>query len=120
MTQYAGKATIRLDGEVLSTDAGATLDVGGATRTSVVGANQVLGYSESPKPAHLECDVFVNKDTQLESFRQAREATITFEADSGNTWVLTGAWLMEPPTFTQAGEGGKARLVFESTPAQEI
>ncbi len=117
--KYAGRATIRVDAAVLETDSGATLDIGGVMRSTVSGANQVLGYAEAPKPARLECEVFITEGVSLERLRQISAATITFTTDTGQSWVLSNAWLTEPPVFTQAGEGGKARLVFEAPPAEE-
>ena len=123
--QFTGFATLKIDGDVLDTNGGASLDLGGVVRTAVVdativGSNRVLGWAQTPKQARLECEVFVSEKTSLQRFADIEEATITFTADTGNTWILPNAWLAEPPKFTQAGEGGKVNLIFEAAVAEEV
>ena len=118
--QFTGFATLKIDGDVLDTNSGASLDLGGVVRTAVMGSNRVLGWAQTPKQARLECEVFAQKGTNLQRFADIEEATITFTADTGNTWILPNAWLAEPPKFTQAGEGGKVNLIFEAAVAEEV
>ncbi len=118
--QHAGKASIKIDGDTLPTKDGATLDIGGVKRNTVIGGNKVLGYAEEPMPARVECEVFVGKGTSLERWRQVEDATITFETDTGNVYVLPNAWLTDPPALTEAKDGSTARLVFEAVDAKEI
>lgn len=114
-----GRAFIKMDGALLETMPGAKLDLGGFTREPVEGSNQVLGYAEKPKAAMLECEIAVGKMTNLEDFRQATDVTITFEADTGQVWVVRNAWLTEPPAVTD-GEGGKVPLKFAGLPADQV
>ena len=123
--QFTGFATLKIDGAVLDTNGGASLDLGGVVRTAVVdativGSNRVLGWAQAPKQARLECEVFAQKGTSLQRFADIKNATITFTADTGNTWILPNAWLAEAPKFTQAGEGGKVNLIFEAAVAEEV
>lgn len=113
-----GKAYIRVDGKLLETMAGAKLDLGGETRETVVGNNAVLGHTGKPKQAKLECEIAVGQGVSLDELRKVEDATVTFEADTGQTYTLKNAWLVEPPVLTD-GEGGKVPLVFEATPADE-
>lgn len=114
-----GKAYIKIDGDLLETNSGAKIDLGGTVRTSVVGNNSVHGFSESIKESSLECEISVGPETSLDALRNIEDATITFEADTGQTWIIRNAWLTEPPAVGD-GEGGKVALKFAGPPAEEM
>ncbi len=117
--QKMGRAFIKMDGSMLETLPGATLKIGGFARNTVVGSNAVLGYSESPEAAELECQISLGAGIALEDFRQAKAVTITFEADTGQTYIMSEAWLTESPSITQ-GDDGPVDLKFASKPAEEV
>ena len=114
-----GKAFIKVDGELLETMPGAKLNLGGPERSPVVGNNTVHGFSESIKESSLECEISVGATTSLDKFRKTENATITFEADTGQTYVIREAWCVSPPEVTD-GEGGKVPLKFNGPPAEEM
>ena len=67
--QYTGFSTLKIDGAVLDTNGGASLDLGSVIRTAVVdativGSNRVLGWAQAPKQARLECEMFVSEKNQ--------------------------------------------------------
>ena len=117
--QRMGKAFIKMDGDPLETMEGAKLKLGGTVRNTVTGSNEVLGFSEAPEPAELECQISLAKGIKLDDFRNASEVTITFQADSGQTYIMRKAWLTETPEITQ-GEGGPVDLKFNSAKAEEV
>jgi hypothetical protein len=114
--QKVGMAYIKLDGQLLETMPGAKLDLGGVERTPVVGSNKVLGFASAPKESTLECEIAVGADTDLIAIGRNKDATITFTADTGQTWVVRNAWCVETPKLSD-GEGGKAPLKFAGPPA---
>lgn len=119
MSQLLGKAFIKVDGQLLETESGASLDLGGVTRNTIMGGNKVLGYAEQPKQSVLTCEIAVSRNTSLAEVRDWSDVTTTFEADTGQTWVQRNAWCVNPPVVT-AGEGGKVPLTFEGAPAEEM
>ncbi|MDP1534172.1 MAG: phage tail tube protein [Rubrivivax sp.] len=119
MSQRLGKAFIKADGKLLETMPGAKIDIGGVTRNTVVGANAVHGYAEQTKQSRLECEVSVGADTSLEEIAKIADATVTFECDTGQTYIMRNAWLVDPPVMTE-GEGGRVPLVFEGAAAEEM
>lgn len=119
MGQRLGRAFIKWDGKLLETLPGAKIDIGGVDRDTVTGSNAVLGYSEKTKPATLECEISLGTQTRLADFAAITNATITFECDTGQHYVMRNAWLTESPNATE-GDGGKVPLKFASTPAQEV
>lgn len=118
MAQLLGRAYVKIDGAVLRSNTGAKLDVGGVVRSAVVG-NQVHGYAESVKEATVECEISLAKGDSLEGLRNTAGATITFECDTGQTYVVRDAWLQDPPVMTE-GEGGKIPLTFGGQPAEAL
>ena len=117
MAQLLGRAYIKVDGALLRTNTGAKIDLGGAIRAAVVG-NAVHGYSEAVKQSSVECEISLAAGDSLESIRNIKDATITFEADTGQVYVVRSAWLTEPPVVSE-GDGGKIALKFEGQPAEE-
>lgn len=119
MTQRLGIAYIKIDGALLESMPGASIDLGGVMRTPVIGGNAVLGHSETPKEAVVECQIAVGRGTSLAQLQKITAATITFEADTGQTWIVREAVLAEPPKAT-AGDGGQVPLKFFGPPAEEM
>ncbi|SPD73817.1 conserved hypothetical protein [uncultured Desulfobacterium sp.] len=119
MGKKLGKAWIKVDGMMLETLPGAKIDIGGVERTTVVGAARVAGFYETPKPSKVECEISVGKDTKLEEYGAMDSVTINFECDTGQQYVVQGAWLTNTLELT-ASEGGKVPLTFEGPPADEL
>lgn len=112
-------AYIKVDGALLRSLPGAKIDLGGKTRASVVGDNAIHGYSETIKPSMLECEISLTQGFSLEQLRNITGATVTYEADTGQTYVMADAFVTETINIT-AGEGGKVALKFEGQPAEEM
>lgn len=119
MSQRLGIAFVKVDGELLESMPGAKIDIGGKTRSTVLGANAVLGFSETPAPASVECEISIGPKTSLKKLRGITNATITFECDTGQTYVINGAWL-EGTLVATSGDGGKVPLKFVGPPAEEM
>lgn len=117
--QLLGIATIKADGKLLRTNKGAKLDIGGAMRTPVTGSGRVHGYAEETKEATLECEISLAKGDKLEDIRNIVDATITFECDTGQTYVVREAFVTETLQITE-GEGGKIPVKFAGQPAEEM
>lgn len=118
MAQVLGRADIRVNGKLLQSHPGATLDIGGVTRTSVVG-HTWHGFSEAAKQSRLECEITLGQDTRLSDLKDIVDAVITFECDTGQTYVIREAFIVDPPTVTD-GSDGRVPLVFEGPPAEEM
>lgn len=119
MAKKLGKAFIKIDGKMLESMPGAKLDIGGNERTTVVGSNAVQGYFETPKQSKVECEISVGKETRLAEMRDWDKVTISFECDTGQLYVVQGAWLTNTPEMT-ASEGGRVPLTLEGPPAEEM
>lgn len=113
-----GRALIKVQGRVLDTLAGASLDIGGVTRETVTGDNRVIGYTSKPRPSKLECEIAVTAGASAAEVGRWEDVTVTFQADTGQTWVIGGGWVTEPPMLTAAD--GKMKITIEGPPAEEM
>ncbi|MDX9860884.1 MAG: phage tail tube protein [Rhodospirillales bacterium] len=115
--QVLGRAYVKVNGSLLKTHKGAKLDPGGVTRAPVVG-NTVHGFAEEAKEPTLECEISVDGNFKLADLKDITDATVTFEADTGQVYVLRNAWIVDPPVMTD-GEGGKVPLKFSGISCEE-
>jgi hypothetical protein len=117
--QLLGIVVFKVDGQVLRSEPGASLDFGGYERAPVPGARpDDAGFSESSKVAMADCVVMFDASTRLSPMKIWRDLTVVFEADTGQVYVLNHAWLQNTPKVT-SGQGGKLPLTFCAATAQE-
>lgn len=113
-----GRAQIKVNGQLLLTHKGATLEPGGPDRTTVSGGNSIHGFTEQVMPAKLECEISVKADTSLAQIGRWTDVTVTFEADTGQTYVIAGGWVLRTPSVKD--DDGKAKITIEGPPAEEM
>lgn len=97
MTQITGKATVKVDGDELLSEVGGTLNVGGVEREAVVGPRGPQGYRENPVAPTLQVTVRHTENTDLIALGRITNATVLFETDTGDAYLLRRAWCSEPP-----------------------
>lgn len=117
--QRFGRAYISIDGSLLPTMPGAKLDLGGEERTAVTGDNTVLGFTAQVKPATLTCEISLGAGDSIETLRRATDVTLTFECDTGQTYVVRQAFATKTLELS-AGDSGKVAMEFQGMPAQEM
>lgn len=118
MPQLLGRASIKYDGKILRTEKGAKINTGGVSR-KVQEGDEILGYAEETKAPYVECEVALARGDSLKVLNSITGATVTFEADTGQIWVIKDAWTEDPPEAT-AGEGGKVKLRFVGITCEEM
>jgi hypothetical protein len=118
MPQFLGRATIRVNGRVIESAKGASLDVGGTKRNPVT-VGRVVGWSEETMPAMVECETSLRSGMSLETFRNMAGVTLIFECDTGQRYVINDAFLTDTPTMKD-GEGGNVTLKFSGPSAEEV
>ena len=110
--QLTGKATIRVDGSILAAEDGATLNPGGANRTPESHGGEAH-YVEQEVPPTLEVSILHGADTDIIALSAITEATVMFECDTGQTFILRGAFTTEPVTLDASA--GKAALKMSAS-----
>ncbi|HXG47686.1 MAG TPA: phage tail tube protein [Methylomirabilota bacterium] len=115
--QITGRVYVKVDGDLLRSKQGAKLMYGGVRREAVIG-NQVDGFTEEAVAPEVECTISHAADTSLAKLAAIKDATLTFETDTGKTFVLRGAFLTDPPELT--GGQGEVPLKFSAISCEEV
>jgi hypothetical protein len=118
MSQYLGRVTLNINGTVIDSRPGASIDLGGVTTTAVVN-DQGMGFCEQLKPSRIECEISLRKGTSIEQFRNLRDVTAVYICDTGQRYIVKGGRSVDSLRVT-GGEGGRVPLVIEGEPAQEV
>lgn len=105
MSQITGKATVKVDGEELLTDVDATLNVGGVSREAVMGPRGVQGHRETPEAPTLTTTVRHTEGTDLLALGRITGATVLFETDTGDGYMLRRAFVTDTVELS-SGNGG--------------
>lgn len=116
--QYLGRVTIKVNGEVLDSRPGASIDLGGITRKPVTN-DQHMGHAEELKPSRMECELSLRRGASIDGLRNIVDGTYVFECDTGQRYIVKDAYTTDTLSLT-GGEGGRVKLVMEGKPAQEI
>lgn len=116
--QLTGRAFIKLNGNLLRSKEGAKLNLGGVNRPPVTGDTGVHGYTERPVAPWIECTISHGADTNLQELADFRDGSVSFETDTGKSYVLREAWCENPPELT-TGEG-EVTLRFSGMSAEEV
>lgn len=118
MSQRLGRAFIKVNGGLLESLPGASIDIGGVKR-NVVKGNSVHGFAEEAMESMVECELSIDKNSRPHDWAKWADVSITFECDTGQVFVVRNAFLTETPKLT-AGEGGKVPLKFAGPPADPV
>lgn len=110
-----GQARIRVNGREFTTEPKATLELGGIAREGVE-ADFVAGkFTEKTTPSKLECSILIGSGFSVAGLN-FDDATVTFEGDTGQTYVIGHAYTSDPPSISD----GKAKLTMMGPPAEEV
>lgn len=114
--QIWGQTTVRVDGERFTTAGDSSLDVGGKMRDAVEADNEAGFFTEKTKESRCEFNILVNEDVSLAVINGWDDIVLNFEADTGQTYVITNGYVAETVSISD----GKAKLIVQGPPAQEI
>ncbi|NBB51504.1 phage tail protein [Rhizobium sp. CRIBSB] len=118
MAKKFGRATIRVNGKTYDTKKGSTLDPGGIKREPRPGSNTTGGFTEELVPSKIEATVLFGEGDSVTEINAITDATVLFETDTGQTYVVRQGYCAEPVTLTE-GEG-EAKVVFMGAAAEEM
>lgn len=105
------------DGVLLNVvDGTADFDPGGIKRTTRSANGKPAGYTEEGVASHAEMDVLVDANFKVAETKKWTNIVLLVEGDTGNVWMVTGAYLLNPPKIAR----GVARLMLEGPEAEEV
>lgn len=117
--RVTGRAKIMIDGAEQPVAGDTTLEPGGSSREAVSGDYEAGGFREGePKPAKVEFSVLAKAAFDPVAFGRIDNATVTVEFDTGQTYIVRGAWSEGAPPMTTSD--GKAKCVLYGKPAEAV
>ncbi len=119
MTTLTGRAFIKVEGEQLSTMNGAKLTFGNIESTPVVTDQGVAGFTEKPTVPQIEATIPHSKAVSLTTLAAIKDQSITFETDSGKTYILSNARTQNNLELT-ANENGDLPITFVGMKCEEV
>ena len=113
--QVTGRVFVSQGGKRLASKEGAKLGFGTVERKAVTGDGGVLGYQESTAVPYIECVIAHKGDTSLKELSDINNESVTFETDTGKTYVLRNAWIATQIELDK----GEVSLRFEGLSCEE-
>ena len=95
MGQATGRVTIKLNGDVIRSRSGASLQIGGVTREALTTDQGTIFYREDTAPAVVTATVVHLADTDIQSLRLLRDFNCTYETDTGASWSINNAFVTD-------------------------
>lgn len=116
-----GRAYVHVTGVgYLASMPGASCDLSGVEKTPVMGiAGRLEGFSEASKPSHLKCRVSLGVGDDLGALKAIKNATATFECDTGQVFVIRGATLINTLVLEASG-AGNVDIELMGSPAEQV
>lgn len=108
--RITGRATIYLDGATIPTENGAKLNPGGESRKPERHGGRTY-YGTEEVPPDIQCNVLHTADIDIIKLSATEGATVMFEADTGQKYLLRGATAQDP-VDVDAGSGKSALKLF--------
>lgn len=118
MAKKFGRAIVRANGRMWDTKRGASLETGGVKREPRPGSNSAGGYTEELVGAKLDCTILYGAGDSVADINALTDATVTFETDTGQTYIVRNAYSEGNATLTE-GEG-ELKTVIYGEPAEEM
>ncbi len=114
MARVFGVSKVKLNGVDFGTKQGASLELGGETKTSQFASGQRSGSSGEPTASKIDMTVEITGATDFELLRNF-SGIAEFVMDTGQVYSMGNAEVMVPPTLSDNGAG--ASLSLEGDPA---
>lgn len=118
MAQVFGIATITVNGSTMNSKPGASLDPGGATRETLT-TDQRSDYAEALRPAMVKFEMPLGSGVSMLDLNDITDATVQFQADTGQLYVLANAWRVGALEVS-GGSGGGMSLEFHANECAEV
>lgn len=113
--KHHGRAILTYNGKRLRSKEGATLNLGGTSRTAEPLDDGTVGYYEATAAPELSCTVPLTQDLAVQELRDLTDATVVFESDTGLSWVIREAF-----TTNTVSVGREVTLTFSGQPAEQM
>lgn len=114
-----GQAEIRINGQYIESEDGATLTPGGLKNNPAM-TGKSFYFNQTTIPSVVTCRVPVTKDTSIRALQELNDVEIIFQSDTGRTWIVRGACQTNELNLAGGEGNGKVELSFSGEPAEEM
>lgn len=90
--KLTGKGYINIKGKRVRSKEGSTMRYGGVTREGQTGDTGVAGFIESTAIPEVELVLHHAGDVSLQELQDMTNETITFDTDTGKSFIFSEAW----------------------------
>ena len=97
-----GRGKVTIDGVLYDTKKGITFDPGGTKRTPNPGSHTTDGYTEEDEGSKLGADILVDASFSLDAIKSITNGVMQVELDTGQTWIVNGAYSGDRPTINES------------------
>ena len=95
MPQATGRVTIKVNGDVLRSRNGASLQTGGIIRSELTTDQGKVYYTEDTQPSEVTATLVHTQADDVVGLRSLRDVTVSFETDTGAGWAIANAFVTE-------------------------
>jgi hypothetical protein len=113
MRQLTGKATVYVDGTKMEMERGAKANPGGISRTFERHHGRTYALEGEAAPS-VEGSILHTKDTDAQAISAIDNATVIFECDTGQKYVMRGASIENPIDIDGGSGKSPIKLVGDS------
>lgn len=113
-TRKSGRVVVKLDGNVLTSKPGASLQIGGPRRAFEMSDQGTPHFQETLVPAEIKATLIHVAETDLPALRGFSDGTVTFEDDLGVVYVVNSAATAEFGTLAN----GEVEITIGGAPAE--
>ncbi|MEM9074439.1 MAG: phage tail tube protein [Myxococcota bacterium] len=116
MTQQTNRVTVEWDGNIITADPGASIDLGGVTREGSMSDQGSFHYQVSENVGTVTVTAKHLADADIAAIRAATDVTVTFNTDTGLTYAMGPSVLASVGAISE----GTYELTFIGPPATRL
>lgn len=117
MAKITGLVSIKVNGATLRSKPGASLKPGGEIQKAETDSSGFAGHSvDEIKPGEIKCTLLHAGDTDVVTLQRIRDATVVFETDSGQTYLVRQAGTEGEVEM----KGKEVDITFTGAPAELV
>ena len=116
--RQGGTLFLKVDGELFQAKGEFTYNINPVKRESIVGADNIHGYSETPKAIFFEGAITDSSELDLQGFQAIDSATATLELANEKTIVFREAFYAADGDVTTSE--GEIQVRFEAIAGEEV
>lgn len=114
MSRKSGRVTVKVNGDVLTSAPGASMQMGGAQRAFEMSDQGTVHHQETLVPGQISCTLIHVAPTDLGALRAFVGGVVTFEDDIGVVYVMREAGTMELGDLS----AGNIEITFGGAPVE--